>query len=391
MPSWFFTWVIITDQRLIWRRGGLSLEEKIIPVQAVQEINFARRTFWGWLLRFGTIEVAAANMATTTLRGIAHPERFVNLVMRTRTAVAAPAAPSAELDPDLAALLDGLTQLDPLPPYPTPDRALTVKWPLQRALSFPLEPEETIIAIINRHWWSLARRELAPLAMLLSTAIITSLTALMGGGWQQPIIPGMALGGLGIGLLAGLMTYLNFVDDRFVLTNRRVLDINRRFFIFAERVKLINTTDVQETTVRERNPWEKLLGYGTVIIAVAGNGSPLVLDHIPSAEKAANLFTQVGVMLKKRDAVQTANRARAERKAWTGALLGEMVLTVPELRGLALDDAIVCAAEAGLRLTVLGESRAIPGLAAGIVITQSPFPEARALRSSDIAVMLSRR
>lgn len=386
---WWFTVAVITDQRLLLNRGGIKADDQVISLANVQAVRIVTRSFWAWLLGYGHVEVSAAGGPALRFEGLPRPLAFANALRQARAAQVGDTATVEIADPAMRHLIDELADVQPMPTLPALDPALARGWPLRHAMSVPLEPDEVVVGTISRHWWWLARHEVIPLAILAATAAMCWIAALLAGRWANPQVLAMAVGGGGLGLLGAVLAYLNFVDDSFVLTNVRLLDVNRRFFVFYEATDEITYDAIQKVESEIPTLWARLVGYGSVIINVGGTNPPIMLDHIPRADLAAQALERCRAITAERAKVASANRERLEKKEWFVSVLNEMVIEAPELRGLPLEDAIEAAYAVGLRLLVLGESRTVPGMPAGIVITQSPFPGARALRGGDISVMLT--
>ena len=387
---WWFVVTILTDQRVLLNKGGITVDNRAIPLGRIQEVKIEQRTFREWLFGYGRVSVFTAATDFVTFDNIPRPHIFLNLLMQTHMAPLASSATAELTDPHMRDLVEHLAQGQPLPALPAMDPTLCMNWPLRHAMTAPLAPGETVLGTLSRHWWFLARQEVFPLALLLATAVLTLLAASASGTGTQPYLVAMAIGGGAISFIWALLVYLNFVDDSFVLTNMRLLDINRRYFIFYESTQAIQYKDIQEAKESIPNAWARFQRYGTVTMDVAGKSTPVVFDRIPHPQRIAPLLQQYAAIIKKRDEVAVINREKLEKKEWFVSVLNEMVIAAPELRGMLLEQAIELSYEVGLRLAVLGENVAVPGWPGGIVVSQSPFPGARALRGGDISVMLSR-
>lgn len=383
---WWFTLTIVTDRRLIHSVGGVMVRAQEIPLGAIQEARTRIGSLPHWLLRYGDVIVNAAGGTPVVLSNIANPQAIVNVIMQARVAAPTASTPAPQVqDPALHAMLENLAQIQPLPDMPEVDPILIARWPLRHALSMPLEPDERVLATINRHWWALARREAVQAAMgALAVAL-----AIVGALAHQPALGYPAAGA---GLVAGiwaLLAYLNFVDDAYILTTQRILDVNRRFFVLYEMEQAILYEKIQQAGVEIPSLWARLLGYGTVRLFVSGDAPPIALDMLPHPRTIERVVNRCMTVINDRAAQSATNRERGEMQEWFTAVLAELVMPAPDLTGLALEDAISRAYASGLRLVVMGERVVVPGAPIGVVVAQSPFPHARVLRGSDISVTLS--
>ncbi len=383
---WWCWRMIVTNQRVISQRGGIKLVVNEIPLAQVQSAKVELRSFGEWLLGYGRVTITAAGGDPLTLFGVAQPQRFANLVMQAR-AQHAPAATNTTTeiaDPTIRAIIDRLAQVQPLPALPPLDPAASINWPLRHAMTIPLEGGEMVLGLISRHWWALVQRAGMPLTLIAASALL----ALAGAWLHIPLWLGALPVGI-IGLLWSLLAYLNFVDDAFILTNRRILDVNRRFFFLYEATDAIEYANIQEVQMTVPGAWARIAKFGTVHITVGGTSDPLIMDCVPRPHLIEAAIEHYRVTMQQRAQAAAANQERLEMRDWFASVVDELIVLAPDLRGLPLEAAIERAYAAGLRLLVLPDAVVIPGMASGTVVSQSPFPDARALRGGDISVTLS--
>jgi hypothetical protein len=127
-----------------------------------------------------------------------------------------------------------------------------------------------------------------------------------------------------------------------------------------------------------------------VTVNVAGSSSPLSLDFVSHPALLEQSITRNRDAVRRRAEIQRENDDKAQMKEWFAAVLGEMIIPAPDLRGLSLEEAMERTQPVGLRLMVMGDHVAMPGVPPGLVVSQSPMPGSRMLRSGDISVVLSR-
>jgi hypothetical protein len=383
---WWFTLTIITDRRVIHSKGGITVRAEEIPLSKIQEVRTKVGSFTHWLLRYGDVVVFPAGGEPVTLANLANPPTIANVLMQARVAASpAPHSATQVQDPALQTMLENLAQIQPLPEMPEADPILVARWPLRHALSMPLEPGERVLATINRHWVALVRREAIPLgvgALILALLVVGALAH------QHALVFPAAGAGLVTAIWA-LLSYLNFVDDAYILTTQRILDVNRRFFVLYEMDQAILYKNIQEVATEMPSLWARMLGYGTVRLFAGGNAPPLAFDLLPHPRAIAAMLNRCREVINARAETNTTNRERGEMQEWFTSVLAELVMPAPDLTGLMLEDAITHAYANGLRLVVMGERVVIPGAPIGVVVAQSPFPSARVLRGSDISVTLS--
>jgi hypothetical protein len=383
---WWFRLSIITNQRIILSQGYFRPQFEQFPLRAVQAVEVVRPNLMETLLGYGNIRVASGGGDAILFPGLAHASAFAEAITTTQRAHA-PAAPTgpAVADATLQGMLDRLGQGTAPPTMPPLDRRLTFNWPLRRAFAVKLPADETVLGIVSRHWWVLVNHLAAPLALLAAAGLAWLL-----GAWSHATTWPLALA-LGISsMLWSLLMYLNFADDTFVFTTRRILTVQRRYFILASDSEFITYDKIQESKLSTPSFFAKFVGFGTVQLNVGGNSPPLIMDMVPHPDLINKAIQHNSELAQKRAEVATANRERGEIKDWFAEVLAEMVVTTPELRGQTLEDALVQTYAEGMRLVVLGDTVAMPGYPPGIVVSQSPSAGSRALRGGDISVLLTR-
>lgn len=384
---WWFRIYLVTNQRAISSMTGFTVAVQEIALRDIQSVRVESQTFIEWIFGYGRISISAAGGAPLRFMGIRSPRTVANLIMQTRQAHAPIQQPTTVApDPAMRQVLDTLSQATPLPVLATLPASICIEWPLRRAVNVPLEAGETILGIISRHWWSLAEKEARPLIVLLLTGLIGYIGAYFG--WA--LTGSFIVAGVVIGLVWALLVYLNFADDIYLLTTRRIIDVDRRFFVLFETSLAIEYGKIQEIKTTVSNIWARFLKYGDLTINVAGGGPALTMENVPQPQVIAQAIEANRNTIKKRGEVEGANRDKAEMKDWFAAVLTEVFVAAPDLRGLALEDAIERSQEVGLRLMVMADSIQMPGVPAGVIVSQSPYPGSRAIRGGDLAVTISR-
>ncbi|HKD77477.1 MAG TPA: PASTA domain-containing protein, partial [Ktedonobacterales bacterium] len=262
--------------------------------------------------------------------------------------------------------------------------ACTHRWPLSRAVNIQLDPDETVLGIVSRHWWFLARSTGIALAI-----IFLAIFLFVRGFWHT--FSGLSIDVIAFvsGLIAFAISYLNFADDVFIFTSRRIIDVQRLYFILFSSNVFIEYEKIQEIRFVVPTFWARLLHFGTITISAAGV-SGMVLDGVPYPTVLAQAIERNRVEVKRRNDIITANREKQKLKEWFATLLGQMIVVVPDVVGQPLDQAMEEALRIGLRPAVVEVVAQRPGAPAGIVISQNPTAGARALYGGDITFVVRR-
>jgi uncharacterized protein YjbI with pentapeptide repeats len=91
---------------------------------------------------------------------------------------------------------------------------------------------------------------------------------------------------IGIGILIMILVFIyifiNYWDDIYILTSKRVIDINRRFIFLDEEHLSIEYGQIKDVRVQVSNPLYIALDVGNVVVETPGNNPDLVMrvvDH----------------------------------------------------------------------------------------------------------------
>ena len=154
--------------------------------------------------------------------------------------------------------------------------------------------DEKVVFRLRRHWFILLQR-LIPLFILFLVAVgfgigIGLALMLSTLEWAGVILL------LCIGPLALLIwRFLDWENDHYILTDRRVLHIERVYFLFEAREEAL-LNKLQDVTVEMPSLMANLLYFGDVKIETAGTGGQINFKSVPKPRKAQRLiFKQAGL------------------------------------------------------------------------------------------------
>jgi membrane protein YdbS with pleckstrin-like domain len=383
--GWFFQRYMLTDERVIKSVGWLARRREEIELGHIVQVRVDQRNPVLIALGMGDVELRTAGDPILLL-DVAHPHNIADSILAAMDSHAqkkAKASPSQVSNPWVQAVLDELARPDPMPPAPPLRRSAPPGFG-RRTIPVRLLPEETLVEVVYRHWFVLAcKLPLAASPLVAGIVLGAALAASGGEGWPALL----TLGGIGCSAVAGFLAYLNWADDVFILTTRRLVDINRLFFVLAETSNDAAYGQVQNVRVQQGLSG-KLLGFGSILVETAGRKHPLEMKDIPHAFDVMNrIFGQMS-QAKERDRVAAGNKQKQENALWLSAVLSRLLVTVPDLRGLPLLRAIAVARESRLKLVVGGE-REIPGRAPGQVLEQAPCAGTCVVSEAEVRVLLS--
>jgi uncharacterized membrane protein YdbT with pleckstrin-like domain len=383
--GWIFQQYMLTSERAIKTVGGLRRRREEIELGQIVQVRVSQPSMLQMAFSMGDIELRTAG-DPVLLTDVAHPRELADKIhaeMGAHIRKQAQDTLPRVANPQVQAAIEELARPRPLPAPELVHRAAPPGM-AGRGIPVRLMDGESILEIVYRHWLLLVQQAPLPAVLLIGGVLVFLFLSAVGDtGWAVL----MLLAGIGGGAIVGLLIYLNWANDIFVLTTHRVIDIDRFLFVLAA-----TTTDAAYDKVQNARVQQgligKVFGFGSILVETAGRQHPLEMRDIPRAfEVMDRIFANVRVA-QEREQVATDNREKRERYLWLSNVLSRMLVTVPDVRGLPLLDALAKARGVGLNLVVTGE-RAVPSGRAGYVLEQMPSPGTCALTAAELRVMLS--
>ena len=393
--GWYVRWYTLTDQRVIVAWGLLRRFRQEAALGQIQTVRVGRANLIANILNIGDVEAQTAG-ATGDLRltGVAAPQaimRAITLAQQERLDEHGDVSGAPTLHPavqEALASIGGSGAGDDDPLDPDPEGALSARW-FRRSIPVTLLPGERVVRRLYRHWFVLLLKVWLPLLIGVVAIVVAAGMRVMLGplvGSASWIV--FAVGG-GVALIWGLLTVANYIDDVFILTTQRIIDIDRQFFILSEERREAMYRNVQNVSVN--TPLiGRLLGYGHITVETAGQAPNIDMNNIAHPRETQDrIFALVNSDKKRREEVED-QRERKGMHDSIGVVLSALMLVTPDVRGLPVTVAATRLRAAGLSVSVAGE-RPSSHVPPGSVLMQSPGPGATALRGAEVALTLSRR
>jgi uncharacterized membrane protein YdbT with pleckstrin-like domain len=157
-----------------------------------------------------------------------------------------------------------------------------------------LDERERIGRVVRKHWFVFAAQALLP---ILFFAVVFPLIqiGLVGSIFfpeEAALVPGSAVAlALFLDALAALVTWLaifilwtNWYLDYWIITDRRIIDINQ-LGLFNREVSSFRLDRIQDITVDVRGVIPHLLNYGDIHVQTAGEDHDFLISGVPNPEE----------------------------------------------------------------------------------------------------------
>jgi len=391
---WFYQTTIITNQRIIaWgSRGGsvLNPSRDETPLDKVQQVGIALRNLWEIMLNYGTVHVYIVG-GEIALRNVPRPKLVKDAVMGTTEVLQTKKKPKEKTplpdDPVMAALLEKLAKPDEVEKLPDADEGYTSRHPERyqdklrgprRTFGGPLRipcdvryiSDEFTVEYIQRSRYVLVWR-LTPILILLAVAIFVAFLV-------PPLFVLMSIGVIVLLFAVGL-TIINYVDDVYILTNKRIIDIQRKYIIFDEDRIEVEYKNIRDIIVKSPNVIEYALNIGDVHVQTPGSSPDVIFDGVAHPFALQDKIYFLKDYKDKADKANAENKRKQELLEWFGSVTSTLEKKatykgVPDLQLLDFYTAAERARTFGMKVVFMGEDSSHPHLKPGVVVEQNPLP-----------------
>jgi len=415
LALWWVETYIITNQRVLIWKGLLSPSRDEFGVEKVVQVGSDQRGMISLILNYGNVHLYLVGGKEPILERVHNPKAVRDLFEKVTDEFKRnkPAKEEPHQDPktpELQAALAQLSQKEALPTLPNPDEKYTrfhepgrVRGPL-RTFGGPLRlpcnvkynGDEYTVKYLQRARSVLVGKLVIPtlifFGLIISFFYFSSLAVY-----------------IGIAILAMFFVFayiiINYWDDIYILTSKRVIDINRRFIFLDEEHLDIEYSQIKSVDVKVSNPLYIALDVGRVIVETPGNNPNLVMRVVDHPFAVQDMIYTVKGHKEKVDKIKGANDRKDQLNQWFGTIVSTMEQNVlgkgvPNLITKDLFAAAEVAGAIGMKVVPVGEDSSYPKLRSGLIVSQDPMPGTLLIEVKDsngksekpeIHVVLSRR
>ncbi len=388
--DFFIWWVdidIVTNKRIVSCRGFLQPTRKIITLDKVVQVSIDQESAWSVFLSYGNVHIYLVG-GQHVMKNVPRPRDVrdaVQGIFENFKATKPAGEPLPTLaDPEMRAVISKLSKKEQVPTLPDADARYAhrrkpehLRRPLRRfggPLRIPAEihyaSDEHTVMYIQRSKWLLVFKLIPPVFLLIAALVLTF------------VLPAFALitvvASLVLLIIIGLIT-INYVDDLFILTNKRVIDIERKLIFFYEARVEAEYKNIRDIKVNIKNIFQNLLDIGSVYVETPGNNPDINMTLIDHPFYIADRITEVKGFKEKVDKAKDKNARQEELSKWftsVAAVLEKKMVSrgVPNLQTMDLWTAAAMAAEMGMKVVPVGEDDSYPQIPAGRIVSQDPLP-----------------
>ena len=410
LALWWVETYIITNKRIMIWKGLFNPNRQEAGVDRVVQIGVDQNSLLSMLLSYGNVHLYLVGGKGAVLEKVPNPTKVRDLFNKVTEEVKqskAPKEPHPDPEnPDLLAVLAKLSENELLPTLPNPDEKYahlhrpdrirrplrTFGGPLHLPCNVAYTSDEDTVKYIQRAKSVLIVKLILPILLLLGLIIsmiyFTSFKAYLA---------------IGIFVMFFVIVYtiLNYIDDVYILTTKRVIDIERKFLFFNEENLSVEYDKIKDIKVNVGNPIYMALDVGKVIVETPGNNPDIEMKLVDHPFSIQDMIYTVKGNKEKVDKIKGANERKDQLNQWFGTIISTMEKNVlgkgvPNLQKLDLFAAAERANSLGMKVVPVGEDSSYPNIAPGLIVSQNPMPgtlveSKNSNGKPEIHVVLSRR
>ncbi|MBK8903389.1 MAG: cyclic nucleotide-binding domain-containing protein [Anaerolineaceae bacterium] len=316
--DWSNDYFVVTNKRVVHREFDLRtfrVDIKTARIEQVQSVEVLKPTFLANMLNFGTVRITTASaFGTIFFDNIDNPIRVKNTLDRQSKMVKTLDASREQtllrqtfgehfaVRPQYEPVGEKAT---PLPPV-RPAYEGSLWYRLRQRYYWRVETEDAII--YRKHFIVIILRSVVPVSIGLLTALAAFLLIAYFQFTFRQLLPALVLV-FAVDLFWLVWRIEDWRNDMFQLTDRLIVDIDRRPFGFGESRKQALLSNIQNVNAYTPNLIHTIFNYGNVDIETAGAESNLVFENVPYPSVIqSDIFAQLENMLDQQNRRQRGTR-----------------------------------------------------------------------------------
>ena len=335
--DWSNDYFVITNKRVVHREFDLRtfrVDIKTARIDQVQSVEIAKPTFLANLLNFGTARITTASAFGTIFfdnidrpilvkETLDHQSKLVKTLdaSKEQSLLRQTVSEHFDMPSQYEPIGEKATPLQPVNRMPRDSLLLR----LQRRYYWRVEDENAII--YRKHFIVLLIESVIPIGLALLGLLVTFVLIRFFDFTFRQLLPTL--------IIVYFFDSLWFIwrvedwrNDMFQLTDRLIVDIDRRPFGFGESRKQALLSNIQNVNAFTPGLIHTIFNYGNVEIETAGGESNLVFEDIPYPSVIqSDIFAQLENMLD-----QQRRRQRTSRHKEYALLLDVYKQTVEQDR-----------------------------------------------------------
>lgn len=288
--DWSNDYFVITNKRVVHREFDLRtfrVDIKTARIDQVQSVEIAKPSFWANLLNFGTARITTASaFGTIFFDNIDNPIRVKESLDRQSQLVKTLDASKEQsllrqtfgehfsVKPQYEPIGEKAATLQPVNTMPRDSFLLR----LQRRYYWRVEDENGIT--YRKHFIVLLMESIFPIGLALLGILMTVVLIRFFAFTIRQLLPFLIFV-YSIDVLWIIWRVEDWRNDMFQLTDRLIVDIDRRPFGFGESRKQALLSNIQNVNAFTPGLIHTIFNFGNVEIETAGGESNLVFEDIP--------------------------------------------------------------------------------------------------------------
>ena len=400
LAAWWVETYIITNKRIVDLKGVLQPTRQETPLDKVTQVAIDLDSFLGFIFSYGTLHLYLTG-GELKLKDVPNPRKVKEALVGNGPAPKGKPAPiPVPQDQELATLLAKLAKGKDVPTlqdadagYPKrgddrhPGPRRTFGGPLHITSGVQYSSGEFTAMYIQRSRYVLYRNLSIPVLGLLITLPLPFVFT-----WLWLVVSVVIL----LLLISMGLIYVNYVDDVYILSNKRIIDIDRRLVFFYEQRHETEYKNIRDIRVRVSNVFQRLLDVGNVEIETPGSSPNIILKQVDHPFIVQDQVYAIKNYKDRVDAVKKANEPKEELQKWFSQVVSALEKKIqfegaPNLRLMDFWNAVDMASDYGLRVVAIGEDQSYTELSPGTVVRQNPPPGTLMAEGGEIQVTLSKR